>query len=82
MPFGDVGQGTHALPQAMMLVASTQIPPHAFLPAGQPSQTASIGTHLSMHGFCPAGQVTPHFRPSQVAVPPAMPGQGSHATAQ
>jgi hypothetical protein len=78
-PLGDEGQGLHAVPQALRLLGSTQIPPHGFFPMGQvSSQAAASATQASLQGRFPAGQVTPHIFPSQVAVPSVIFGQGSH----
>ena len=80
-PSGDDGQGEQEEPQALRLVASTQMPLHRFLPAGQaPSQGFPSGTQLSRQAFWPAGQETPQRVPSQVAVPPVMVGQGWQET--
>jgi hypothetical protein len=82
-PNCDVGQVTHAVPQAATFAASTQMPPQEFLPSGHfPSQAAPSSTQVSMHGFFPAGHRTPHFTPSQMLSPPAMVGQGLQATPQ
>jgi hypothetical protein len=83
VPFGDVAQVAHELPQAAWLVASTQIPPQGFFPGGQlPSQTAFSSIHATRHGFFPAGHSTAHFPPRHTAAPPEMLGQGSQRLPQ
>jgi hypothetical protein len=75
VPLGEVGQGVHAVPQALRLLAGTQIPLQGFFPIGQfPSHGVASSTQPSPHGFLPAGQETPHLVPSQVAIPPVTVG--------
>jgi hypothetical protein len=80
---GDTGQVTQAVPHALTLVESTQIPLQGFWVPGQwPSQAAASSTQPLMHGFFPAGHSTPHLMPSQTALPSVRPGQGTHAVPQ
>jgi hypothetical protein len=82
-PLAEVGQGVHEVPHALRLLVSTQMPLHAFWPAGQvPSQAAFWSTHLSRQGFDPAGQRTLHLMPSQAAEPPWGAGHGVHRLPQ
>jgi hypothetical protein len=82
-PLGETGQVTHAVPQALTLAASTQIPLQGFFPTGHlPSHAALSSMHVSMQGFLPAGHSIPHLTPSHVLVPPAAVGQLSHASPQ
>jgi hypothetical protein len=80
---GETGQVTHAVPQALTLVASTQMPLQGFLPAGHfPSQAAASSTQASTQGFFPDGHSMPHLVPSHVLVPPVTPGHSTHAVPQ
>jgi hypothetical protein len=82
VPLGEVGQGVQLGPQAVRLLASTQMPPHLLVPGGQLSQKAASSTQDVKHGFFPAGQDTEHLIPSHMAAPPSILGQGSQATPQ
>jgi hypothetical protein len=75
---------THAGPQALTLLASTQMSLHGFFPAGQspPPQTALSSMQVSIQGFLPSGHCTPHLFPSHVLDPPINVGHGTHALPQ
>jgi hypothetical protein len=72
-----LGQGVQDGPQEPGFFGSTQVPLHAILPAGQPPWHGfASGMQASKHGLVPVGQETPQRTPSQVAMPPWIPGQG------
>jgi hypothetical protein len=83
LPLAETGQVTQAVPQALMLVASTQMPLHGFLPSGHfPSHAVLSSTQESTHGFFPVGQRMLHLIPSHVELPPLTVGQGAQAAPQ
>lgn len=83
LPFGETAHGAQAVPHALTLVASTQIPLQGFCPSGHfPSQAAPSSTHSLLQGFMPVGHRTPQRAPSQVLSPPVSVGQATQANPQ
>lgn len=64
VPFAGGTHGVHdVVPQLIVLVFITHVPPHKCCPAGH------VGTHIPPDGAKPGLQVNPHVVPSHVAVP-------------
>src|SRR5262245_41046290 len=71
MQLGSVGQGVHEAPQELTLVSLEQRPLQSWVPEGHmPLQAFCMGMHWVMQSLSVGPQAPPHWRPSQVAVPP------------
>jgi hypothetical protein len=78
IPPVGVAQGLQAMvPHELVLVLEAQTPLQLCVPDGQAPQAWAMGTHSPLHSFRVPGHMPPHIRPSQVAVPPLISGQGS-----
>jgi hypothetical protein len=83
LPFGEFGQTVQDFPQAVGLVAGTQIPAQGFFPAGQVgSHAPAVSAQALPHGLLPVGHLIAQAPLSQVAIPSWMVGQGSQALPQ
>jgi len=78
-PVGRAHAWHELVPHEFTLVFMEQTPLHACVPPGHwPSHAALLSMQLPLHSFWPDGQVPLQLPDTQVAVPPAGAGQGSH----
>jgi hypothetical protein len=70
--------GEQEVPHELTSLFETQTFPQLWVPGGQMVMQLVLtpGMHFPEHSCVPAGHSVPHLVPSQVALPPSIPGQG------